>query len=75
MSDGRIIGAPEYCHANFMKYFTDNFWSDPLQSRVFGSRNPCYLNTGVMVMDLEKWKEGQFQKRIENWMEVQRRYL
>ncbi|PIN24931.1 Polygalacturonate 4-alpha-galacturonosyltransferase [Handroanthus impetiginosus] len=73
MSPGRIIGAPEYCHANFTKYFTDNFWTDPDLSRVFGSRNPCYFNTGVMVMDLEKWREGQFRNKIENWMELQRK--
>ncbi|KAI3452781.1 hypothetical protein Pfo_009444 [Paulownia fortunei] len=73
MSEGKIIGAPEYCHANFTKYFTDNFWSDPVLSRVFGPRNPCYFNTGVMVMDLEKWREGHFRKKIENWMELQRR--
>ncbi|KAL9166186.1 hypothetical protein ABFS82_05G012900 [Erythranthe guttata] len=72
MSAGKIIGAPEYCHANFTKYFTDNFWSDPVLSRVFGSRKPCYFNTGVMVMDLEKWREGHFRKKIENWMELQR---
>ncbi|KAK4762451.1 hypothetical protein SAY86_008219 [Trapa natans] len=74
LSGGRVIGAPEYCHANFTKYFTDNFWSDPLLSRVFGSRsNPCYFNTGVMVMDLRRWRDGNFRKRIENWMEVQKR--
>ncbi|KAL6566503.1 putative galacturonosyltransferase-like 9 [Orobanche gracilis] len=73
MSGGKIIGAPEYCHANFTKYFTDNFWSDPVLSGAFGSRAPCYFNTGVMVMDLEKWREGHFRKRIENWMEVQRK--
>ncbi|KAL6505559.1 putative galacturonosyltransferase-like 9 [Orobanche hederae] len=73
MSGGKIIGAPEYCHANFTKYFTDNFWSDPVLSSVFGSRTPCYFNTGVMVMDLEKWREGHFRKKIENWMELQRK--
>ncbi|XP_044396558.1 probable galacturonosyltransferase-like 7 [Triticum aestivum] len=25
---GRTVGAPEYCHANFTKYFTDRFWSE-----------------------------------------------
>ncbi|OWM76011.1 probable galacturonosyltransferase-like 9 [Punica granatum] len=73
LSGGRVIGAPEYCHANFTKYFTDNFWSDPVLSRVFGSRSPCYFNTGVMVMDLVRWRDGNFRKRIENWMEVQKR--
>ncbi|XP_057774738.1 probable galacturonosyltransferase-like 9 [Salvia miltiorrhiza] len=71
--DTKVIGAPEYCHTNFTKYFTDSFWSDPGLRRVFGWRRPCYFNTGVMVMDLEKWREGQFRKKIENWMEVQRK--
>ncbi|KAG6426346.1 hypothetical protein SASPL_110568 [Salvia splendens] len=73
ITGSRVIGAPEYCHANFTKYFTDSFWSDPVLSRVFGSRRPCYFNTGVMVMDLKKWREGQFRKKIENWMELQRK--
>ncbi|KAG6654427.1 probable galacturonosyltransferase-like 9 [Carya illinoinensis] len=73
LSGSRVIGAPEYCHTNFTKYFTDSFWSDPVLSRVFGSRNPCYFNTGVMVMDLVRWREGNYRKRIENWMELQRK--
>ncbi|XP_073314451.1 probable galacturonosyltransferase-like 9 [Primulina huaijiensis] len=73
LSEERAIGAPEYCHANFTKYFTDNFWSDPVLSRAFPSRKPCYFNTGVMVMDLQKWREGNYRKKIENWMELQRR--
>ncbi|XP_073021962.1 probable galacturonosyltransferase-like 9 [Primulina eburnea] len=70
----KVIGAPEYCHANFTKYFTRAFWSDPVLSRVFGSRDPCYFNTGVMVMDLDKWRQGKYEKNIENWMELQRRH-
>ncbi|KAI3729075.1 hypothetical protein L6452_17722 [Arctium lappa] len=74
LQNNRVIGAPEYCHANFTKYFTDTFWSDPMMSRVFGSRKkPCYFNTGVMVMDMGKWREGNYRKSIENWMEIQRR--
>ncbi|KAJ8773683.1 hypothetical protein K2173_006333 [Erythroxylum novogranatense] len=73
LSGSRVIGAPEYCHANFTAYFTDGFWSDPALYRVFATRNPCYFNTGVMVMDLVKWREGNYRKRIENWMEVQRK--
>lgn len=73
LTDGRVIGAPEYCHANFTNYFTDGFWSDPVLSRIFGSRKPCYFNTGVMVMDLVRWREGNYMKRIEGWMEVQRK--
>ncbi|XP_059308544.1 probable galacturonosyltransferase-like 9 isoform X2 [Lycium ferocissimum] len=59
ISGSRVIGAPEYCHANFTKYFTDSFWSDPALSRLFGSRNPCYFNTG--------------QLKIESWMKLQRK--
>lgn len=73
LSGSRVIGAPEYCHANFTKYFTDGFWSDPVLSRVFSSRRPCYFNTGVMVMDLVRWRQGNYRKRIENWMELQRK--
>ncbi|KAL9996562.1 putative polygalacturonate 4-alpha-galacturonosyltransferase [Helianthus debilis subsp. tardiflorus] len=75
LKDNRVIGAPEYCHTNFTNYFTDSFWSDPVMSRVFGSRTkkPCYFNTGVMVMDMKKWRSGNYRKRIENWMEVQKK--
>ncbi|KAI3744570.1 hypothetical protein L1987_57654 [Smallanthus sonchifolius] len=75
LQNNRVIGAPEYCHANFTNYFTDNFWSDPVMSRTFGSRNrsPCYFNTGVMVMDLGKWRKGNYRSKIEKWMERQRK--
>lgn len=73
LAGSRVIGAPEYCHANFTKYFTDGFWSDPVLSRVFQTRKPCYFNTGVMVMDMVKWREGNYRKRIEKWMEIQRK--
>ncbi|KAG9131417.1 hypothetical protein Leryth_021090 [Lithospermum erythrorhizon] len=72
LRNNRVIGAPEYCHANFTNYFTDEFWSDPVLSNVFGPRDPCYFNTGVMVMDLGKWREGNYRRKIENWMEIQR---
>ncbi|CAA7388920.1 unnamed protein product [Spirodela intermedia] len=68
----RTVGAPEYCHANFTKYFTDRFWSDPRLSLTFASRKPCYFNTGVMVMDLERWRRGGYTRRIQRWMEIQR---
>lgn len=71
-----VIGAPEYCHVNFTTYFTTTFWSDPdLKTKAFGSniRRPCYFNTGVMVMDLQKWREGNYRKKIEGWMEIQKK--
>ncbi|CAL0331488.1 unnamed protein product [Lupinus luteus] len=73
LSDTRVIGAPEYCHANFTKYFTDEFWNDPLLARVFSSRKPCYFNTGVMIMDLVRWREGNYREKIEAWMELQKK--
>ncbi|XP_052171825.1 probable galacturonosyltransferase-like 9 [Diospyros lotus] len=73
LAGNRVIGAPEYCHANFTKYFTDSFWSDPVLSLVFSSRKACYFNTGVMVMDLEKWRAGHYRSKIESWMELQKK--
>lgn len=67
-----IIGAPEYCHANFIKYFTDEFWSDPELSAVFRGKSPRYFNTGVMVMDLSRWRRGDYTPRIEGWMAIQK---
>ncbi|XAR55844.1 Polygalacturonate 4-alpha-galacturonosyltransferase [Bertholletia excelsa] len=72
--NSRILGAPEYCHANFTSYFTQNFWANPLFSTVFTNRNPCYFNTGVMVIDLEKWREGRFTEKLDSWMRIQKRY-
>lgn len=66
------IGAPQYCHANFTKYFTAAFWSDPLFSKTFEKRKACYFNTGVMVMDLVKWRKKGYTERIERWMEIQK---
>ncbi|XP_058076802.1 probable galacturonosyltransferase-like 7 [Magnolia sinica] len=68
----RTVGAPEYCHANFTKYFTERFWSDERFSGTFNGRKPCYFNTGVMVMDLVKWRRFGFSRRIERWMEIQK---
>ncbi|KAF5745895.1 galacturonosyltransferase-like 7-like [Tripterygium wilfordii] len=64
------IGAPEYCHANFTKYFTDNFWSNKRFSDTFNGREECYFNTGVMIIDLVKWRRAGYTKRIEKWMEI-----
>ncbi|KAL5974294.1 putative galacturonosyltransferase-like 9 [Asimina triloba] len=71
----RTVAAPEYCRANFSKYFTEAFWSDPTMGRKLfegRSRRPCYFNTGVMVMDLERWRAGNYREKIEGWMEVQK---
>lgn len=71
--NGRTVGAPEYCHANFTKYFTERFWSDPKLAATFSTRRPCYFNTGVMVLDLDRWRISGYTRRIERWMEVQKR--
>ncbi|RWW25069.1 hypothetical protein GW17_00010617 [Ensete ventricosum] len=68
----RAVGAPEYCHANFTKYFTDRFWSDHRLAATFAGRRPCYFNTGVMVLDLVRWRRAGYTRRIERWMEVQK---
>ncbi|KAJ8543259.1 hypothetical protein K7X08_005782 [Anisodus acutangulus] len=68
----KTIGAPEYCHANFTKYFTTSFWSEPRFSGTFSGRKPCYFNTGVMVIDLKKWRRVGYTKRIEKWMDIQK---
>ncbi|XVF46644.1 hypothetical protein PTKIN_Ptkin03bG0044200 [Pterospermum kingtungense] len=71
-----VLGAPEYCHANFTNYFTSKFWSNPVFTASFKgrSRKPCYFNTGVMVIDLWKWREGKYTEKLENWMRIQKRY-
>lgn len=66
------IAAPEYCEANFTKYFTEAFWSDKSLSAVFRGRQTCYFNTGVMVMDLVKWRQQNYTQDIERWMKVQK---
>ncbi|CAN1854150.1 Probable galacturonosyltransferase-like 4 [Linum perenne] len=71
--EGKVVAAPEYCHANFTPYFTDRFWSNKNLSGTFEGRRPCYFNTGVMVMDVEKWREGGYTTKVEEWMAVQKR--
>ncbi|KAL8141175.1 hypothetical protein V2J09_007196 [Rumex salicifolius] len=68
-----VLAAPEYCNANFTSYFTHTFWSNPSLSVTFVNRNPCYFNTGVMVIDLSRWRAGEYTRRIEEWMELQKR--
>ncbi|KAF7828810.1 putative galacturonosyltransferase-like 1 [Senna tora] len=68
-----VLAAPEYCNANFTTYFTPTFWSNPSLSLTFAGRRPCYFNTGVMVIDLERWRAGDYTTKIEEWMELQKR--
>ncbi|KAL3538242.1 hypothetical protein ACH5RR_001608 [Cinchona calisaya] len=72
--DIATVGSPEYCHANFTKYFTPKFWSQKEFFSVFSGRKPCYFNTGVMVIDLVKWRKFGYTQKIERWMEIQRKH-
>ncbi|CAM8908664.1 unnamed protein product [Rhodiola kirilowii] len=63
----------QYCNANFTSYFTPSFWSNPSLSLTFSYLRACYFNTGVMIIDLDRWREGDYTRRIEEWMELQKR--
>lgn len=69
-----VLGAPEYCHANFTNYFNSRFWSNPGYAASFRGRRPCYFNTGVMVIDLRKWRQGKYTQKLEYWMRIQKKY-
>ncbi|KAK0605186.1 hypothetical protein LWI29_023932 [Acer saccharum] len=73
LGDNAVLAAPEYCNANFTSYFTPSFWSNPTLSMTFTGRNACYFNTGVMVIDLQRWREGDYTRKITEWMELQKR--
>ncbi|KAL2498344.1 putative galacturonosyltransferase-like 1 [Abeliophyllum distichum] len=73
LGNDQILAAPEYCNANFTSYFTQTFWSNPSLSLTFANRKPCYFNTGVMVIDLDRWRAGEYTTKIEEWMEIQKR--
>eukprot|EP00249_Psilotum_nudum_P006673 c19971_g1_i1 orf=1589-2746(+) len=68
----KTLAATEYCHANFSKYFTASFWADKILASSFKARTPCYFNTGVMIMDLVKWRQNNYSTQIEQWMEIQK---
>ncbi|KAL5541721.1 hypothetical protein UlMin_009431 [Ulmus minor] len=70
--EGKVVAAPEYCHANFTQYFTHSFWNDTSLSRTFDGRNPCYFNTGVMVVDVDQWRRGGYTQKVEDWMAIQK---
>ncbi|KAG8062108.1 hypothetical protein GUJ93_ZPchr0003g17035 [Zizania palustris] len=67
------VAAPEYCGANFTAYFTPGFWASPALSATFAGRRACYFNTGVMVLDLARWRRAGYTAQIEEWMELQKR--
>ncbi|KAH7414612.1 hypothetical protein KP509_14G001800 [Ceratopteris richardii] len=68
--NGHALAAPQYCHVDFSHYFNSVFWENAQLSAVFRGRKLCYFNTGVMVMDLEKWRRSYYVQAIECWMEV-----
>ncbi|KAF2321455.1 hypothetical protein GH714_041049 [Hevea brasiliensis] len=69
-----VLGAPEYCQANFTNYFNSRFWSNPACAASFRGSKPCYFNTGVMVIDLVKWRDGKYTQKLEYWMRIQKKY-
>ncbi|KAL8471947.1 hypothetical protein ACS0TY_029260 [Phlomoides rotata] len=73
LTNDAVLAAPEYCNANFTSYFTPSFWSSPSLSLTFANRKPCYFNTGVMVIDLVRWRAGDCTTKIVEWMELQKR--
>ncbi|KAK3231541.1 hypothetical protein Dsin_003422 [Dipteronia sinensis] len=73
LGNNSVLAAPEYCNANFTSYFTPSFWSNPSLSLTFANRKACYFNTGVMVIDLDRWRGGDYTTKIEEWMELQKR--
>ncbi|KAJ8764513.1 hypothetical protein K2173_006253 [Erythroxylum novogranatense] len=73
LGENAVLAAPEYCNANFTSYFTPTFWSNPSLSLTFAGRKACYFNTGVMIIDLERWRLGDFTTKIVEWMELQKR--
>ncbi|CAL9113214.1 unnamed protein product [Musa acuminata var. zebrina] len=42
----RAVGAGEYCYANFIKYFTDRFWSDHRLAATFAGRGRATSTRG-----------------------------
>ncbi|KAE8655118.1 putative galacturonosyltransferase-like 2 [Hibiscus syriacus] len=73
LGDSTVLAAPEYCNANFTSYFTPTFWSNPTLSLTFAGRKACYFNTGVMIIDLQRWRQGDYTTKIIEWMELQKR--
>ncbi|KAG0614822.1 hypothetical protein M758_6G206100 [Ceratodon purpureus] len=66
------VGTPEYCHANFPSYFTENFWINSSLASTFANKKPCYFNSGMMLINLDRWRETECTATLEYWMEVQK---
>ncbi|KAK9157064.1 hypothetical protein Scep_003638 [Stephania cephalantha] len=65
-----VLLAPEYCNANFTSYFTPTFCSNHALSLTFFDCRPCYFNTEVMVIDLQRWSADDYTVKIEEWMDL-----
>jgi hypothetical protein len=66
----KTIGAPEYCHANFTKYFTVGFGRSRRLRRPL--RNERFV-TLILKLLLWIWYSGKkegYTKKIEIWMEI-----
>ncbi|XP_024399370.1 probable galacturonosyltransferase-like 3 [Physcomitrium patens] len=66
------VGTPEYCHANFHSYFTERFWRNSSLASIFANKKPCYFNSGVMLINLDRWRKEACTATLEYWMEVQK---
>ncbi|KAJ0987154.1 hypothetical protein J5N97_005510 [Dioscorea zingiberensis] len=75
VSSESVIAAPEYCETDISRYFTTSFWSNAELSSTFKGRTSkaCYFNTGVMVIELQRWRAKDYTRGIEEWMELQKR--
>ncbi|KAJ6378711.1 hypothetical protein OIU78_028856 [Salix suchowensis] len=71
---GTVLAAPEYCNANFTIYFTPTFWANPFAFlNIFRTQCLLFSTQGVMVIDLERWREGDYTTKLVEWMELQKR--
>ncbi|KAG0627051.1 hypothetical protein M758_2G170500 [Ceratodon purpureus] len=66
------VGTPEYCNANFPSYFTGNFWTNSSLASTFANKEPCYFNSGMMLINLDRWRKTECTAILEYWMEVQK---
>jgi len=67
-----IIGSPEFCKFKIQRYFSSSFWGNKTMSgSVWHKRESCYFNPGVMLVDLQAWRQASITSQIEKWMLVQ----
>ncbi|KAG2321445.1 hypothetical protein Bca52824_014658 [Brassica carinata] len=56
---------PVFREAPAFRNGDQSFWSDPELVRVLEGKRPCYFNTGVMVVDVGKWRRGMYTQKVE----------